>query len=241
MGAVAPDRPADGRAGREDHQGPRPGGDVAVRAVHRRLHRHRAGVEGSRAAQHLQPAREAGAALGARARQVRRPRADARRQPRRDDGGRCTSCSRGCAWGQPPEAAQRRGRRRPLDPRLLVGRVPDLRAADARHRDRAVLLDVLRARCWRRSSPSGCSSPGISAPTCALRVSRAIAGRRRRSRAGLYYVLPNLALFDVKAAVVHGAPVPAGRVALRRHTRLLYIAALLLACDASSSRGATFK
>ena len=64
--AHAPDRrlvsarPADGRAGRQDHQGPRPRRDVHLRAVHRHLHRHRAGVEGSRAAQHLRAARQAG-------------------------------------------------------------------------------------------------------------------------------------------------------------------------------------
>ena len=53
-------RPADGRPGRQDHQGPRPGGDLALRPVHRRVHRHRPGLEGGRAAQRLQPAREAG-------------------------------------------------------------------------------------------------------------------------------------------------------------------------------------
>ncbi len=43
-----------------------------------------------------------------------------------------------------------------------------------------------------------------------------VAGRRRGSRAALYYLLPNLAPFDVKAEVVHGVPVA---VRARRLTR----------------------
>ena len=58
-GRVVPDRPAHRRPGRQDHQGPRARGDVDVRPVHRRVHRHRPRVEGGRAAQHLQPARQA--------------------------------------------------------------------------------------------------------------------------------------------------------------------------------------
>ena len=38
----------------------------------------------------------------------------------------------------------------------------------------------------------------------------------------LYYLLPNLAPFDVKAAVVHGHPVPAAYVALTTGYGLLY-------------------
>ena len=53
------------------------GGDVGVRPVHRGLHRHRPGVEGSRAAEHLQPAGQADPSLPVGARQVRRPGADA--------------------------------------------------------------------------------------------------------------------------------------------------------------------
>ena len=59
IAVVVPARAAHGRAGREDHQGPRPGGDVGLRPVHRHLHRHRPGVEGSRAAQHLRAAGQA--------------------------------------------------------------------------------------------------------------------------------------------------------------------------------------
>ena len=59
-GRVVPDQPADRRSGPEDHQGSRPGGHLLVRTDHRHLHRHRAGVEGSRAAQRLRAAVQAG-------------------------------------------------------------------------------------------------------------------------------------------------------------------------------------
>ena len=45
---------------------------------------------------------------------------------------------------------------------------------------------------------------------------------------GLYWVLPNLAQFDVKAAVVHGRPVPVGYVALAIAYAVLYVATLLV-------------
>jgi ABC-type transport system involved in multi-copper enzyme maturation permease subunit len=49
---------------------------------------------------------------------------------------------------------------------------------------------------------------------------------------GVYYVLPNLAPFDVKAEVVHGVAVPASHVALTAAYALVYIAMLLLAAMA---------
>jgi ABC-type transport system involved in multi-copper enzyme maturation permease subunit len=45
---------------------------------------------------------------------------------------------------------------------------------------------------------------------------------------GLYYALPNLAPFDVKAAVVHGQPISAAYVALTCGYGLLYAAALVV-------------
>jgi ABC-type transport system involved in multi-copper enzyme maturation permease subunit len=45
---------------------------------------------------------------------------------------------------------------------------------------------------------------------------------------GLYWVLPNLAQFDVKADVVHGLPVSAGYVAVAMAYAALYIAMLLV-------------
>ena len=46
---------------------------------------------------------------------------------------------------------------------------------------------------------------------------------------GLYYLLPNLAPFDVKAQVVHGQPVAAGYVLMTLGYAALYVAALLVA------------
>ena len=43
----------------------------------------------------------------------------------------------------------------------------------------------------------------------------------------LYYILPNLAPFDVKASVVHGQPVPAAYVALTSGYGLLYAGAMI--------------
>ena len=45
---------------------------------------------------------------------------------------------------------------------------------------------------------------------------------------GLYWVLPNLAQFDVKSAVVHGQPVTAGYLAIATAYALAYIGMLLI-------------
>lgn len=55
--------------------------------------------------------------------------------------------------------------------------------------------------------------------------SRAVAWTAR----ALYYVLPNLAPFDVKAQVVHGQAVPWGEMALTSAYAVVYIALLLVA------------
>jgi ABC-type transport system involved in multi-copper enzyme maturation permease subunit len=53
---------------------------------------------------------------------------------------------------------------------------------------------------------------------------------------GLYWVLPNLAQFDVKDNVVHGVAVPAGYLALSVAYAALYIATLLVISVAIFSR-----
>ena len=53
---------------------------------------------------------------------------------------------------------------------------------------------------------------------------------------GLYWVLPNLAQFDVKAQVVHAQPVPLGYIALTAAYAALDIAALLVASMVIFSR-----
>jgi ABC-type transport system involved in multi-copper enzyme maturation permease subunit len=55
--------------------------------------------------------------------------------------------------------------------------------------------------------------------------SRAVA----RVADALYYLLPNLSAFDIKAEVVHGQPVAAGYLLATAGVGLLYIAALLVA------------
>lgn len=52
----------------------------------------------------------------------------------------------------------------------------------------------------------------------------------------LYYLLPNLAPFDIKAEVVHGLPVAPGFVAWTAAYAVLYIAALLVAAMGIFSR-----
>jgi ABC-type transport system involved in multi-copper enzyme maturation permease subunit len=52
----------------------------------------------------------------------------------------------------------------------------------------------------------------------------------------LYWVLPNLAPFDVRAQVVHGQAVPAGYIALTTAYGLVYIAVLLIAATTIFSR-----
>jgi ABC-type transport system involved in multi-copper enzyme maturation permease subunit len=53
---------------------------------------------------------------------------------------------------------------------------------------------------------------------------------------GLYWVLPNLGPFDVRAQVVHGQPVPAEYMALNTAYGLVYIAALVIAAALIFSR-----
>jgi ABC-type transport system involved in multi-copper enzyme maturation permease subunit len=53
---------------------------------------------------------------------------------------------------------------------------------------------------------------------------------------GLYWVLPNLGQFDVKAQVVHAQPVPLGYMALTGAYAALYIAVLLVAAMVIFSR-----
>jgi ABC-type transport system involved in multi-copper enzyme maturation permease subunit len=52
----------------------------------------------------------------------------------------------------------------------------------------------------------------------------------------LYWILPNLSPFDVRAEVVHGMPVTTGYLALTAGYGLLYIAALLVAATLVFSR-----
>ena len=52
---------------------------------------------------------------------------------------------------------------------------------------------------------------------------------RYRDHGALYYLLPNMAIFDVKNAVVHAQPVPAGYLVTTTLYGLCYIVALVAA------------
>ena len=169
-------RPADRRAGRQDHQGSRSGGDVAVRPVHRGLHRHRPGLEGGRAAQHLRLLAKPIIAIRWSLGKYCRPDADAGGQPRGDGGG--ALCRAGVhGLGRPAECT-RRGTLPPLDPALLKALAMTFVELTLDHRDRAVLLDVLDADPVRGADVRLSSSSAISAPICAI-SSRSSTRRRR--------------------------------------------------------------
>ena len=53
---------------------------------------------------------------------------------------------------------------------------------------------------------------------------------------GLYWILPNLAPFDVRSQVVHAQPVPMGYLAITTGYAIIYIAALLIAALVIFSR-----
>ena len=162
---VASARPAHRRPGRQDHQGPRPRRDLALRPLHRHLHRHRPGVEGGRAAQHLRAAGQADdAARSSSSASTSAWCSTLAVNVGGDDGGALSPCS--------PSTA---GRRRPtiqaaweapaLDPALLKAVVLILVELRWSPRSRCSSRPS-PARCCRRRSPSACSSPATSAPTC---------------------------------------------------------------------------
>ena len=74
--------------------------------------------------------------------------------------------------------------------------------------------------------------PDISTPTFAISRRSSNSPVAAWLARGLYYVLPNLAPFDVKAEVVHGLPVSASHVSLTVAYAFVYIAMLLLAAMA---------
>ena len=94
-----------------------------------------------------------------------------------------------------------------IDPRLLIAIVlifAELMLVTARG---AVLLDVLEPAAGDAADARPVGGGPLQRRPAQLRERRRCGGRRRGSREVLYYVLPNLAPFDVKAEVVHGMPV----------------------------------
>ena len=82
----------------------------------------------------------------------------------------------------------------------------DLRGADAGHRGGAVLLDLLEPAAGDAADAGLWVAGHFNADLRNFENVVDVRGRRL-DRAALYYVLPNLAPFDVKAEVVHGLPV----------------------------------
>ena len=153
-----------------------------------------------------------------RARQVRRPGDDAARQLGGDDHGVLRACSStwmltatdGAAPAWPAPA---------IDPRLLIAIVlifAELMVVTARG---AVLLDVLEPAAGDAADAWPVGRGTLQRRSAELRERRR---RRRPSRwiaRALYYMLPNLAPFDVKAEVVHGMPVAVRHVGLHAGVR----------------------
>ena len=155
---------------------------------------------------------EADSPLPARARQVLRPDADARRQRRRSWRLALYAVLAYMAWGVPPEC--RAAWDAPaLDPALLKAIV-------------LIFVELMLVTAIALFF-STFSTPMLSA---ALTFGLFIVGHfsadlrnfeqvvdspaAARLARGLYWVLPNLAQFDVKAQVVHGQPVPLGYMAM---------------------------
>ena len=146
----------------------------------------------------------------------------------------------GATWrGEPTRRSQRAWDAPALDPAMLKAIVLILVELMLVTAIAALLLDVLDADAVGRADVRPVSSSATSAPTSATSSRSSTRRPRRGWRAALYWVLPNLAQFDVKAEVVHGQPVAAGYIALTTRYALLYIAMLLLVVGRSSSRGAT--
>ena len=117
------------------------------------------------------------------------------------------------SWGVPPDVQRGVGRAGARSGAAEGGRA-DLRRADARDGDRAVLLDLLDADAVGRAHLRPLRRRPLQRATCGTSSRSSTRRRPRGSRAALYWVLPNLAQFDVKSEVVHGMPVPLGYLAM---------------------------
>jgi Cu-processing system permease protein len=130
------------------------------------------------------------------------------------------------SWGQPAEA-RRAWEASPADPRLLVAMFLiflELTLVIAIAVFFSTFTSPLLAAAFTVALfVAGQFSADLNRLDTAVN-SRAVAAVGR----GLYYVLPDFSLFDVKAAVVHGQPIAAGHVALAIAYATLYGGGLLL-------------
>ncbi len=91
-----------------------------------------------------------------------------------------------------------------LDPLMLKAFALDWRRTDARHRNGALLLDVLESFSLRGAHLCRLLHRALRRRSEAARQRRRLSMCLPRPARGVYYVMPNLAALDVKSEVVHG-------------------------------------
>jgi ABC-2 type transport system ATP-binding protein len=223
---VDPDRPADRRPGREDHQGSRPGGDVALRPLHRRLRRHQPRCRRRSSGRSVyplfaKPIRRAEFILGKYAGLLLTLLANMDGHDDRDLRRAVLPLAR-----RPAEHPGRRGTRPAMDPALLEAIALIYFNLAVVTAVALVLLDVFQPDALRRLHDRRLRRGQFNADLKHFDVDRRFA-RGRALREACYYVLPDFAKFDVKLAVVHGIPVSGAYLASTAAYAAMYIAALL--------------
>ena len=123
--------------------------------------------------------------------------------------------------------------------RAAQGGAADLRRADAGDGAGAVLLDLLVADAVRGAHLRPLHRRPLQRRPAQFPAGGRLAGGGGASRAALYWVLPNLAQFDIKSDVVHGVPVPIGYMAMTGGLRGALHRDAAGDCRRWSSRGGT--
>ncbi len=95
-----------------------------------------------------------------------------------------------------------------------------------------VLLDVLEPAAVGPADAGAVGGGALQQRPAPLRERRSTCPGSRGSRAALYYLLPNLAPFNVKAEVVYGMAIGRAHVVYTLVYAAIYIGALLLAAMA---------
>ena len=104
-----------------------------------------------------------------------------------------------------------------------------------------LLLDLLEPDAVGRADLRSVRRRATSTPTSETSRRSSIRSRSAYVARALYYLLPNLAPFDIKNEVVHAVPVPAAYLLLNTAYALVYIAILLSSPRRSSSARRDFK
>ena len=114
-----------------------------------------------------------------------------------------------------------------VDPRLLIALgliLVELALVTAV----ALLFSTYSSPLLSAAFTVACGWLASSSGTCAHSSTLGVSGAARWVGWGVSWVLPNLALFDVKAEVVHGIAVPAGQVLAAVAYGAVYSTALLV-------------